>query len=102
MGTGVDFVRTNESITISMEDYTKSLTGIDHFRAAPKEEELNKTEHRLFRKKVGQLSWLASNVRPDLCFDVQALYQQTAKPTMGDLKRVNFVINQAKSRESKI
>ena len=30
--TGVDFTRTEESITISMEDYAASLTNIDHFR----------------------------------------------------------------------
>ena len=36
---GVDFKRTDESITMSMEDYAASLTKIDHFRDAPKDEE---------------------------------------------------------------
>merc|ERR1712082_220333 len=85
-----------------MDDYAASLTKIDHFRDAPKEEELSKVEHKLFRKKVGQLSWLASNVRPDLSFPVQALSQKSAKPTLADLKKVNHVVSLAKSEENKV
>ena len=99
--TGVDFTRTNDSITISMEDYTNSQTKIDHFRTGPKEDPLTKIEHKLYRKKVGQLSWLASNVRPDLCFPVQSLSQKSARPTLEDLKKINFVVTLAKSQESK-
>ena len=100
--TGVDFKRTEESITMSMEDYAASLTKIDHFRDAPKDEELTKTEHKLFRKKVGQLSWLASNVRPDLSFSVQGLSQKSAKPTLEDLRKINHVVSLAKSEENKV
>ena len=87
---------------MSMEDYAASITKIDHFRDAPKDEELTKTEHKLFRKKVGQLSWLASNVRPDLSFPVQALSQKSAKPTLADLKKVNHVVSMVKSEGNKI
>ena len=76
--TGVDFSRTDKSITISIEDYAESLTKIDHFRVGPKDDPLTKVEHKLYRKKVGQLSWLASNVRPDLCFPIQSLSQKSA------------------------
>ena len=100
--TGVDFKRTPDSIVMSMEDYAASLTKIDHFREAPKEEGLSKVEHKLFRKKVGQLSWLASNVRPDLSYPVQSLSQKSAKPTMEDLKKINHVIGLAKSQENKV
>ena len=100
--TGVDFKRTEDSIVMSMEDYAASLTKIDHFREAPKEEELSKVEHKLFRKKVGQLSWLASNVRPDLSYPVQSLSQKSAKPKMEDLKKINHVIGLAKSQENKV
>ena len=100
--TGVDIERTDDCITMSMDDYAASLTKIDHFRDAPKEEELTKLEHKLFRKKVGQLSWLASNARPDLSFPVQALSQKSAKPTIGDLKKINHVVSLAKAEENKI
>ena len=87
---------------MSMEDYAVSLTKIEHFRNAPNDEELTKIEHKLFRKKVGQLSWLAANVRPDLSFPVQALSQKSAKPTLGDLKRTNHVVSLAKSQENRV
>ena len=60
------------------------------------EEMLTKTEQKLYRKKVGQLSWLASKKRPDLSFHVQALSQKQSKPTMEDLKKINSVITLAK------
>ena len=100
--TGVDIERTRDSIVMSMEDYAASLTKIDHFRDAPKEEELTKTEHKLFRKKVGQLSWLASNVRPDISFPVQALSQKSAKPTIGDLKKINHVVSLVKAEGNRV
>ena len=50
--TGVDFKRTETSVTMSMEDYAPSLTKIDHFRVAPKDETLTKIEHKLFRKRL--------------------------------------------------
>ena len=90
--TGVDFKRTEESITMSMEAYAASITPIEHFRECKKDEELTKTEHKLFRKKVGQLSWLANNARPDLSIQAQSLSQKNSKPTMGDLKRINHVV----------
>ena len=58
--TGVDFHRTEEFITVSMEDYAKSIQKIDHFRDCKKDDELTKVKHKVFRKKVGQLAWLAS------------------------------------------
>ena len=85
-----------------MEDYANSITKIESFRNCKKEEELTKIEHRLFRKKVGQLSWLANNARPDLSIHVQSLSQKSSKPTMSDLKRINYVIKLVKSNENKI
>ena len=56
----------------------------------------------MFRKKVGQLSWLANNVRPDLSIHVQALAQRNRKPTMSDLKKVNYVVNLVHTNTNKV
>ena len=100
--TGVDFHRTDESITISMEAYAHSIEKIEQFRACKKEEELTKTEHKMFRKKVGQLAWLAANARPDISIQVQNLSQKSSKPTMGDLKKINHVVDLVKSKGNNI
>ena len=64
--TGVDIEKTGEGITISMEDYAKSLEFLDEIRDAKGDESLTKTEMQIYRKFTGKISWLAANTRPDL------------------------------------
>ena len=85
-----------------MEAYANSIEKIEHFRDCKKKEELTKVEHRLFRKKVGQLAWLASNVRPYLSIQIQAQLQKSSKPTIADLKKINYVVNLVQSNNNRI
>ena len=67
--TGVDIEKTEEGITISMEDYANSLEFIKEIRAAKVDELLTKIENKTYRKYTGKISWLAANTRPDLAID---------------------------------
>ena len=100
--TGIDFKKTEQGIEMSMEDYAKSVTKIDCFRHAPKEEKLTKTEMALYRRYVGKVSWLASNCRPDLAFVAQEMSQKACEATLADLKKVNSIVDRIKSQDSRI
>ena len=52
--TGVDIEKTKDGITISMEDYAKSLEFVDEIRDAKGDESLTKTEMQIYRKFTGK------------------------------------------------
>jgi hypothetical protein len=64
--TGVDILKTEKGIAISMEEYAKSMEEIEDIRKVKADEKLTKTEIQMYRKYTGKLSWLDSNTHPDL------------------------------------
>ena len=57
---------------------------------------------KLFRNYAGKLSWLAENTRPDLAIWVLNLSKKNSNATIGDLKRINQIVKQVKSRQRRI
>ena len=100
--TGIDIVKTEEGIEVSMEDYAQSIEEIKEIRKTGNEEPLTKTEYKVFRKYTGKIQWLAENVRPDLAIVGLNMSMKNKDATIGDLKRVNKVVKKIKSRESKL
>ena len=100
--TGIDFEKTNSHIKISMEDFAQSLPKVEHIRKENKESPLIQTEHKMYRKIVGKLSWLAGITRPDLCAHMNDLSQKLSKPLLEDLIKINKVVEMAKKGENEI
>ena len=63
--TGMDVKKDGYLIIVNMEDYAKSLGKIEIRKGMP-DDPLTEVEMNVYRKYVGNLSWLASNTRPDL------------------------------------
>ena len=99
---GIDVIRTSNGIEISMNDYANSIEEIQDIRKAKKDEVLTKTEMKLYRKMTGKLNWLADNTRPDLSISALLMSKKNSQATIGDLKRVNHIVKQIKSKENKV
>ena len=63
---------------------------------------LEKDENRLIRKSTGQLSWLASQTRPDLAFDALNLSVCLNSATFKDAKYSKKVVQKAKEEKYSI
>jgi hypothetical protein len=93
---GRQLTRTSDSVCISMDptyvakileesEMTKCRTantpGTDALKKKVEDEnELNREDHKAYRKLVGQLLWLAP-VRPDIAYAVKELPRGVSKPT---------------------
>jgi hypothetical protein len=60
---------------------------------------LGKDENRMVRKSQGQLSWLATQTRPDLSFDAFNLSTKLNRATLRDGKLANKVVKKAKQEK---
>ena len=100
--TGVDIVSYSDRIEFNMEAYAKSLTKIPAFRTGKKDDQLTDVEMSHYRKYVGKISWLATNSRADLIYTANEMATKNHSATLGDLKRINKVIDWVHSRSSKV
>ena len=100
--TGVDIKRTEEGIEISMNDYADSLEEIVEIRDVKRDEPLTKIEMKLYRKMTGKVSWLAENVRSDLCFTALEMSKKNKSATIADLKNINKVIRKIREQENRV
>ena len=65
---GLDVLRKEGSIVLSMEDHVRSLEHIKHIRKAVRDETLTRLEMKEYREMTGKLAWLANSTCPDLSF----------------------------------
>ena len=100
--TGVDIEKTKDGITISMEDYAKSLEFVDEIRDAKGDESLTKTEMQIYRKFTGKISWLAANTRPDLAITALIMSKKNSNATIKDLKKINKVIEKIRAKPCRV
>ena len=96
----MDIERKDNTIKIGMNDYANSLEEIKEFRDVKKDDSLTKLEYKIYRKYTGKLSWLADNVRPDLCHTVLEMSRKNNSANMGDLKNVNRVLEKVRNKEN--
>ena len=66
---GMDVKTEGDVIIVSMEDYAKRLEKIQIRKGVP-DDPLTEVEMKVYRKYVGKLSWLASNIILDLAIHV--------------------------------
>ena len=72
------------------------------FKNQDLENPLDKNENRLLRKTVGQLSWAASQSRPDVGFGALDLSTRLNKATFSDAKQSKKILKKSKTTKSTI
>ena len=88
---GLKVSRCAGDIQVSQSDYVDMLQFIDKRNFADNE------LYKLCRSRIGQIMWLASQTRPDLCFDVNCLSSDINSFDHSIIPRVNKVIKKAKT-----
>ena len=91
------------SICISMCDYVESLRKMPVPNGRD-EDELDQRHHHFYWKLVGKLNWLqSSKARPDGRFGTLLASQAQQKPTIGDARSANKVVEELQhARDLKI
>jgi hypothetical protein len=88
-------------VSIGMADYASKIASIeiDRSRKDELESPCTEAEHSRFRSCLGALSWLASNGRPDLAFQVSRLQGCASAPLVKHLGEANSVVKAAKRHQ---
>ena len=95
--TGRSFSRDGSDVIISMDDYAQQIAYIEVEAGRQLSDALNEYEISIYRGKVGQLSWLARMLRPDLSFHTSLAQQTLPTATVEDLLNLNKVIRKART-----
>ena len=95
---GLDIEQTAEDIIVCQEHYIDEVEEIMLFdkRNRNSDESLSTEESRKLKKVAGQLSWVASQTRPDLSFDALELNIMKNKLTVEQVSRANKAIRMLK------
>ena len=97
----MDVKKDGDVIVVSMEEYAKSLEKVEIRKGMP-DEPLTETEMKMYRKYVGKLSWLASNMRPDLAIHVLNSARKQKNAVLKDLRDINRIIEKIGEKKSKV
>ena len=86
-------------ITVSQYNYADLLAPLrmGNGRSVAKSSELSESERKEFRSLIGQLSWIATQTRPDIAFDVCELSGHCRNATVADAVRLNKIISRVVS-----
>jgi hypothetical protein len=90
--------RTNNGIYATQQKYTEGLQELEiqPTRFKEKDSPINDDEREMLRSVIGKLSWLATQTRPDLSYDVCELSTNLKNGTVELLMKANKVIKKAK------
>ena len=99
--TGMDVRRECDRIVVSMEEYVRSLEMIEVKKGSPRET-LTDVEMKVYRKYVGNLTWLASNMRPDLAVYVMESARKQKNTMLKDFRNINRILEKVKGKENKV
>ena len=92
---GLDLVQKKGRIELSMEDYCKSMFLAPIPAKTRKNASLTFKQETMLCAIVGNLSWLALNVRLDLCYGTHQLSQKLQSGTIKDLQTANYLVKKA-------
>ena len=86
----------NMDIIVHQNSFVENLTTVEASNAGDPERVLDRDDNRLLRKAQGQLSWLATQTRPDISFDSFQMSTVLNRATPSDIKVCNKIIKKAK------
>ena len=88
-------------IQLSQSKYVNSLaaSSLSVERKLNKDQPLNKEEHSLYRRFVGQLNWVSRHTRPDIVFDVMELSMRLTSPCVHDYCRAVKTLKKLQNSE---
>ena len=98
--TGMDVKKEGEVIIVSMEDYAMSLEKIEIRKGLP-DDPLTEVEMKMYRKYIGQFSWLASNTRPDLAIHVLNSARKQKNTVLKDLRDIKRMLRRLVKKKIK-
>ena len=92
---GLEVGSTAEGITVGQYNYASLLTPLKmgSGRSMARSSELSSRERKEFRSLIGQLSWIATQTRPDIAFDVCELSGHCKNATVADAVKLNKTIS---------
>ena len=101
---GLEIHQDNSGITLDQKSYIESINPIvlSRTRSSRKYENLNKDESDQLRCLVGQLNWLCTQTRPDICHEVLELSSSLKHPIVDDILRANKCVKKVKMEECSI
>lgn len=101
---GLNIDSAGNGFTVDQLKYASTLNPvvISQRRIKAKTSALMEGERRDYRSAVGQLNWISTQTRPDISFDVCELSQLFNRASVGDMVRVNKVIQRVKTDAVKL
>lgn len=96
---GLDITQFESSITLSQNMYLESVNTIPlaSARSNNKDDPLTCDEIHEYRSLVGQLNWLCTQTRPDVCYDVLELSNSLKHPVVGDILKANKCVRKLRN-----
>ena len=96
---GLNIESGERSFLVHQIAYASTLRTVvmSHRRMQNKDALLTEDEKRKFRSIVDQLSWISTQPRPDVAFDVFEFSQLYSRANVGDLVRVNKTVQRVKT-----
>ena len=88
----------NMDIFVHQNDFVDNLSTVECTNAGDPDKLLAKDDNRLIRKAQGQLSWLATQTRPDISFDSFQMSTLLNRATPTDVKTCNKIIKKVKQQ----
>ena len=87
----------DDTIKVSMEDYTNSLQDIKNIRRVKdRNEPLTKFEMKEYRKITGKIAWLANSTRPDLFFTALQVLKNNKEATISNLSDASRILKKVR------
>ena len=91
---GLNVIQTPHHISMDSANY-KDIEEIDTSHLGSNDEPLDKNTTRSLRKVSGQINWLASQTRLDLCYDNCIIANSIANATTKDIHYANKIVRKA-------
>ena len=89
-------------ITVTQTAYVNEMKFLEYDKTKNKDEELNEIEKKTLRTFVGQIQWIASQTRPDLCFNACEASVEFSRATINTLHKANKTIRKMKNYDVKL
>ena len=101
---GLEIHQDKTGITLDQKSYIESVNPIivPRARLSKKNDILNKDESDQLRCLVGQLNWLCTQTRPDICHEVLELSSALKHPVINDILMANKCLRKVKMEECSI